>query len=425
MKILISGGGIGGLTTAICLLQKGHRVKIFESAAALGDSAGGAGIQIPPNAMKVFQAIGIAEKIAENAAKPKRIQARIGKNGAKLFAIPLANEAEKQWGAPYLNILRAELIKILKRETLKYDPNALELGATVKDCRQNPRAAVIILQDGREIAGDILIGADGIRSPIAARIFADEKPIFTGNIAWRTVVPLEKLGADAPDNASSLWIGRGRHCVAYRLPKGNRGEKGAREEIGEAVNFVGVVARREPPPDPDRSSLQKARHKALRDFDGWHPVITRILKESDSLFRQALFERPPLKRWTDGRIALLGDAAHPMLPFMAQGAAMAIEDAWTIAAALSPKEKNSAPAAISTALKAYERMRHSRVRAVQEASRANAVFFHPREPIGEIMTYGAIWLADKIAPEAIRARTDWIYGYDVTRLPDSRAASDR
>jgi salicylate hydroxylase len=396
MKILISGGGIGGLTAALCFLHHGAEVTVLEQAQELGDI--GAGIQIPPNAMKVFAALGLDAALAETAFEPEAIEARMGLSGLELFHIPLAEHAVKRWGAPYLHIHRADYISVLAKALRDESPDGLHLGAEIIGYTQTEDAVEVQLADGRRITGDALIGADGIHSPVREQMLGAEKPIFTGNVAWRAVVPMAALGADGPRPTACAWMGPGKHCVTYRLRRGT------------LANFVGVVERDDW--TTESWTERGTREAALVDFADWHPTITRMLGEADTLYRWALFDRAPLPQWVDGRVGLLGDAAHPMLPFMAQGAAMAVEDAWVVAREVTQKPS---PA---RGLEAYQHLRQTRTGRVQVGSRANAKTFHKRTWAGQLATYGPMWLAGKFAPMAVHKRQDPLYGYDVTRLQD-------
>lgn len=396
MKVLIAGAGIGGLTTALCCLQRGHEVTVFERASELLEI--GAGLQITPNAMKVLEWLNLAGALSEYAFRPEAIQARMGETGREIFSIPLADYALKAWGSPYLHIHRADYVRVLETALKERAPKALKLGAAVTGYAQTESAITVSLSDGRTVTGDVLIGADGIKSTVREQMLGPDAPIFTGNVAWRAVVPIEALGADAPPPTACVWMGPGRHGVTYRL----RG--------GTLANFVGVVERG----DWTGESWTEPGEKddLLRDFQGWHPTITEIIEaaEPGSLYRWALYDRTPLKRWTDGRAALLGDAAHPMLPFLAQGAAMATEDAWVIAEQISENGRG-----VAASLKSYEDKRIKRTSRVQAASKANMKTFHKPTRAAQTVTYGPMWLAGKAAPIIIHRRLDWLYGYDVTR----------
>lgn len=392
MKILISGGGIGGLTAALCFLHHGHDVTVLEAASEFGEV--GAGIQVSPNAMKVFEALGLDAALSQIGFQPEAIEARMGKSGMELFTIPLGETAVKRWGASYLHIHRADYVSVLEAALRAQSAGRVRCGVEVIGYAQTGGGVRVQLVGGEEVDGDVLIGADGIHSAIRAQMLGAQKPVFTGTVAWRAVVPVAALGGQAPNPTACVWMGRGRHCVTYRLRR------------GELANFVGVVER----DDWTRESWTErgSREDALADFADWHPTITRILEESRELYRWALFDRAPLERWVDGRAALLGDAAHPMLPFMAQGAAMAVEDAWVVADMLTRHGD------VEEGLEAYQRARLKRTARVQAASRANAKTFHRSTRLGQVATYAPMWIAGKAAPKAVHSRQDWLYGHDVT-----------
>jgi len=393
MKIAVAGGGIGGLSAALCLAQWGHEVIVVERAAEIHEV--GAGIQLSPNAMKVFQKLGLDQALLSAGFQPAAAEFRFGKSGRQIFSAPLGAWAEQRWGAPYVHIHRADLIAILTRALAHAAPGALRLGTGAVRYAQSNASVALMLDAGEAVECDVIIGAEGIHSALRAQMLGPERPRFTGCVAWRATTPVEKLGDDAPPPTACVWAGEGAHCVTYRL----RG--------GTLANWVGVV---------ERSNWTKeswtemgARAEALADFEGWHPVIRRIIENADVHLRWALFDRAPLPRWTDGRVALLGDACHPMLPFMAQGAAMAIEDSWILARCLA--KGITAPAG----LKAYEAARRPRTAKVQATSRANAGTFHARGVARA--AFGPMWLAGKVAPAFIQARLDEFYAYDAVNAP--------
>jgi len=396
MHVLIIGAGIGGLTTALCCVHQGFDVTVLEQADALGEV--GAGIQVPPNAMKVFEALGIADLIARDAFAPEAIECRLGESGMTLFNVPLGETARQRWGSPYLHIHRADYIAALRDALDAVASNAVRTGSKSIAYSQDDAQITAHLEDGQRLSGDVLIGADGIHSVVREQMLGPDTPVFTGNVAWRVVVPMASLGEDAPNPTACAWMGRGKHGVTYRLRR------------GELANFVGVVERSDWQDEGWQATGSRA--EALSDFAGWHPSVTRILEaaKDEQMFRWALFDRAPLKTWTEGRAALLGDAAHPMLPFMAQGAAMAVEDAWVVALHLAQAQGD-----VTRALCHYQDMRFDRATDVQTASRANAKTFHKRKVMGRVATYGPMWLAGRAAPWAVRKRLDATYGYDVTQ----------
>ncbi|WOR16166.1 FAD-dependent monooxygenase [Hyphomonas sp. FCG-A18] len=393
MHILIAGGGIGGLTAALCLKQAGHSVTVLEQAEAFGEV--GAGLQLSPNAMKVYRKLGLEDALVERGFVPEAAEIRLGESGQRLFAFPLAAEAEKRWGAPYLHIHRADLIDVLRGAALDQPDIALRTGAMVESYSQDQDTVAVSLVDGGEEQGDLLIGADGIHSAIRTQMLGADKPHFTGNVAWRGTVPIEALGEHAPDPNATIWLGRGKHVVTYRLRQGT------------LANFVGVVEHSKF--RNESWSEEGAKAEALADFEGWHPIVTTMIEAAPRLFRWGLFGRPTLPKWSNGRVVLLGDACHPMLPFMAQGAAQAIEDAYMLGALLRE------PSDIEAALRDYEVTRKPRASRVQAVSKSNATLFHHRNPLMRLSTYGPMWMAGRLAPRAIMARQDWLYAHDVTR----------
>ena len=388
---LIVGGGIGGLTTALALCRRGWAVHVLEAAPALEEV--GAGLQLSPNAMKVIQALGLSAQIADVAFEPEALELRLGQSGRKVFSIPAGAAARRRWGAPYYHIHRADLLAVLEDALRQEALATISLGTQVISYNHEGDGAHVLLESGEPLAADLVIGADGIRSRIRKQMLGPDEPRFTGNMAWRMVVPIDQLTTPPPPTAC-VWAGRGRHAVTYRL------------RDGKLANLVGVVERAD---WVEEGWMQAgSREEALEDFAGWAPEITDIIQNADHHYRWALFDRAPLARWHDGAVALLGDACHPMLPFMAQGAAMAIEDAYTLAACLDGKR------ATSEALEQYEAQRKPRTSRVQAASRGNMRTFHRSNPLMRASTYGPMWLAGNLMPGFVQSRQDWIYSHDVT-----------
>ncbi len=391
MKAVIAGAGIGGLNAALCLHKFGWDVGLLEQAPELGDI--GAGIQISPNGMKILNALGLEEEVTAHCVAPRARQIRMGQSGRVIMTNSMADFKEK-YGAPYLHIHRADLIEILQNAVEQRLPGAIKTGRTVVGYGQSGAKVHAKLDDDSEVAGDIVIGADGIKSAIRDQMLGPDRPRFTGNLAWRAVVPVEKLGRNIPLPAATIWLGEGKHAVTYLL----RG--------GKLANFVGVVERDDW--QKESWSEQGSREQAMADFTGWHPTITKLIEQADTLFRWALFDREPLEQWNDGHITLVGDACHPMLPFMAQGAVQAIEDGYVLARSLASHDS------IDAALASYFSERLNRTARVQKAARTNMNIFHQRSPVGKLATFGSMWAADKIRPDIAETSLDWLYGHDVT-----------
>lgn len=391
-SILIAGGGIGGLTLAICAAQQGHSVTVYEQANNI--RALGAGIQLSPNAMKVYRALGLLPELSGAAFSPQALEARMGVSGRNIFNVSLTQDVIKEWGAPYLHIHRAELMKVLKETLEALAPNAIQCGQKVVRYRQDKEGVSVQMYGGEIMKADILIGADGLHSDIRAQMHGPDRPRFTGNVAWRAVVPASLLGDKVAPPTACVWMGAGRHAVTYRLGAGDK------------VNFVGVVETDEQDAEGWMHGADKAQ--ALADFEGWQPEVTQIFEqcEPSQIYRWGLYDRAPLPHWSEGRVSLLGDAAHPMLPFLAQGAAMAIEDSWSLAKHLSAVDE---PAA---GLQAYQQERRARATTVQARSRANMKRFHHRSQAAQLLNYGPMWIAGRLAPKIIRSQFDSLYGYN-------------
>ena len=354
MKVLVAGAGIGGLATALALRHHGHDAEVFERAPELGDV--GAGIQVPPNASRILRTLGVLDAVGEHAVRPDALEARWGPSGSRLFRIPMGD----RWDAPYLHIHRADYVRALRSRL----DAPVHLGREAVGYEQDATSVTLRFRDGTSATADALVAADGLRSPLRAQMHGPNspepgRPRYTGHTAWRATVPTTRLGQHAPDRTACVWMGPRRHAVTYRL----RG--------GELANLVAVVER---PSDAAESwESTGTRDDALRDFHGWHPTVTTLLREADQLHRWSLFDRPPLKSWTDRRVALLGDAAHPMLPFMAQAAAMAVEDAWTLASQLTDD--------VPASLLRYGQLRRPRAADLHRRSAANAKLFHRPHPL--------------------------------------------
>lgn len=392
MHVLVVGGGIGGLSAALALERQGHVVTIAEQSGVISEV--GAGLQLSPNAMKVLNALGVSARVMRDAFRPQAAEMRWGRSGVKIFDIPLRKNAVHRWGAEYIHVHRADLIDALREELAARKPDAIWLGQRFERYENCGDRIVAHFVGGGSIEVDLLVGADGIHSAMRTQMLGPEAPRFTGCVAWRATAPVTALGKNAPPPTACVWVGPRRHAVTYLLRRGS------------LANFVGVVEHKTP--GEESWTATGAREQALKDFRRWHPCIRAIIESAGTLNRWALYDRKPLGKWSDGRAVLLGDACHPMLPFLAQGAAMAIEDAWALASSLKTEPD------IITALGAYEDRRKLRVSKVQAGARKNAKLFHRSDPFSRFGTYVPMWMAGKVSPGFIQSRTDWIYAYDET-----------
>ncbi|MDP3738404.1 MAG: FAD-dependent monooxygenase [Hyphomonadaceae bacterium] len=389
MRIVVAGAGIGGLSAALALARSGHEVEVVERSGVIGEV--GAGLQLSPNAMKGLAALGVAEAAEAVSSEPEALELRIGKSGGKVFTIPVGQAARKRYGAPYLHIHRADLVDILKTAAERAGVK-IRLDARLAAFRREPDPAGlrIGLDTGDIMWADVLVGADGMRSTVRRLMFGAEHPRFTGAVAWRAIAPIEAC-PDLP-NAAVVWAGAGKHAVTYRI----RG--------GALINFVGVIEES----DWQEEGWDKAGDKKelAAAFAGWAAPVTAVIGAARSCHRWALFDRDPLARWSEGRVTLLGDACHPMPPFQAQGAAMALEDAVVLARCLGGTDKPEA------ALLAYESKRKKRTAKVLTSARSNMGVFHRSNFATQAATYGPMRVANTVLPAFVRSRQDWIYSYD-------------
>ena len=355
MKILIAGGGIGGLTASLCLARHGHEVDVFEQAPEFGEV--GAGIQLSPNCTRVLHNLGLEPDLHACAFLPEGTQFRQWKTGKVIAENPLGDTVVARHGFPYYHIHRGDLLRVLVEAAVAEPEITLHINARIDEFVENADGVKVVV-DGKQHEGDLLIGADGIHSAIRARLWGDEAPRFTGNVAWRALVPADQLPAGLIRPMSTAWWGPHKHFVHYYVRR------------GEMVNCVCVV---EKEGWEVESWTERGDYEELKsDFAGWHSDIQMLIDNADrnSLFKWALYDRAPMQAWGKGRITLLGDACHPTLPFMAQGAAMAIEDGAVLSACLDKSGD------IEANLQRYEELRRARTAGIQNGSRRNATVFH-------------------------------------------------
>lgn len=391
LKVLIVGAGIGGLTTALALARTGIEVEIFEKTAKLSDV--GAGLQLSPNAVAVLSSLDLREKLEALCCEPKAGILRDYRNGKPLLTTRMEDVYERRYGHKYLHIHRADLIDCLA-ETAQEAGVKIHLGSDISSVRETD-TDVRVENNGNVHKGDALIAADGVRSKLREKIAGRSQPVFTGQVAWRGLVPTSDLPHDTIPFAANNWLGPGRHFVSYYV------------RDGEMINFVAVEERNHWV--EERWNIPANKRELQTTFQGWDPRVTSLIAACEQAYLWGLFDHPPLSKWTKGRLALLGDAAHPMLPFMAQGAAMAIEDAWVLTHCLV---RNSSP--LQQALKRYEALRKPRATELQAISRQNASLYHQRGRLERAMRKAKLKIATHI-PSAAFSRLDKIYGLDVTR----------
>jgi salicylate hydroxylase len=392
LRIAIIGAGLGGLVAAIAARRAGHEATIYEQAAAFGEI--GAGIQVGPNAVKVLRALGLEQGLAEFGAMPEHHVGRNWKSGRVLFKSATRTTCLERFGAAFYQVQRSDLHAHLRKAL---PPEAIRLGARCAGVESGANSAGVRFADGSGIECDVVVGADGVHSLVRQRLAGQAKPRFTGVICWRGQVDASRLPAGLIPPDSLNWMGPGG-CIVHYYVRPNR--------------LVNWIAHRVTDLWAEESwSVEGDKREMLAAFAGWHPSLLTLLDATERCYKWAILDRDPLPRWSDGRITLLGDAAHPMLPFLAQGGAMAMEDAYVLAGVL---KRNAAD--VPSALKSYESLRRERTTQVQLGSRARADICQVISPLAQLRRDLGYLFNQWFKPGAAIQRADWIYSYDVASV---------
>ena len=386
MRVIVVGAGIGGLTAALTLGRVGIDVSVFEQASELREV--GAGIMTSPNANRILHRLGLEEPLRRVGVRPRARQLRRWDDGRVLATAPLAEVCEREFGAPYYNFHRAELLDVLAYAlpdgVVHLDHRCVEL---------TPRAdrTEVRFHNGTVVDADLVVGADGIHSTVRDTIFSPLSPRFSGDVAYRALVSVDRLRPLDFDLDWTNWLGPNCHFVHYL--------------VGAGARYLSITAS-----VPGESRVESWSAKGdvaewLAAFAGWHPQVRAIIAAADTTNTWALYDRDPLPRWSVGRITLLGDAAHAMLPYMAQGAVQSIEDAAVLAKCLAHANRND----VGAALFRYEQVRKPRVTQCQEGSRQNGLIYHLAD--GEEQRKSDASFASSVM--ASTANVTWLYGHDV------------
>ena len=390
--ILIAGGGIGGLTAALALLKRGYDVDIYEQASELREV--GAGLQLAPNSIRVLNELGVLEDFLKLACQAEGKEIRLWNSGQSWKIHDLGEESVARYGFPYCTAYRPDLLAVLADGIRRVKPDAIHLGAKCSGFAQDSNG-VTLRYEGGEATGDALIGADGVHSRIRQALFGDDKPEYTGMLSWRGVIPMDKLPQHMRRMVGSNWVGPGGHVVHYPVHR------------GEYMNMNGII---EIEGWQEESWSAKGTHDECHAcFKGWNADIHAMIDNISTPFKWALFNRTPLTQWSVGRVSLVGDACHSMLPMLAQGAGMALEDGFVLARALEAASGN-----IAQGLKRYEQARIERTTKVVLGSAENGRRFQSRTLANaeEAQAY----VDREWTPEKVRARYEWLFTYDVTKV---------
>lgn len=389
-QITVLGAGVAGLALARALALRGARVTVLEQAEAIREV--GAGLQVTPNGAAVLRALGLGDALAAVGLASRAVELRDGTDGALVARLDLARLRP---GQDWRLVHRADLIALLAQGAREAGVE-IQLLQRIEGLALNPQGPVLTTGTGATIRPDWVVGADGLHSVVRAALNGAAAPAFTGQVAWRAVIPAE------PDAApvAEVHMGPGRHLVSYPLRGGTLRNIVAVEERSRWVE--------------EGWNLRDDTMEVRMAFAGFSPRVRGWLDAAQDCWLWGLFRHPVAARWgwtapeAPGRgVAILGDAAHPTLPFLAQGANMALEDAWVLAQALA--RHDSLPAALA----AYQAARQPRTAAIVEAATANARNYHLRSPLREVAHLG-LRAASRLAPDRLLARYDWIHGHDVT-----------
>jgi salicylate hydroxylase len=392
-RILIAGAGIGGIVAALALLQRGFQVALYEQAAELREL--GAGVQISPNGSRVLRALDLQPAMEALASVPTAKEMRLFDTGQAWRVQDLGANAVARYGAPYWLVHRGDLHTVLVQALAKRSPGSVHVGARCIGLAQDGAGVTLQLETGERVRGDALIGADGVHSRIRETLFGGARAIFTGFVAWRGVVQMERLPARLRQPYGMTWIGPHGHVVTYPLRR------------GELLNFVTAIER----DDWLVESWSEAGTVAecRRDLARFHADVLAIVDAIEIPYKWAMLGREPLEHWSAGRVSLLGDACHATLPFLAQGANMAIEDGMILARCLE------AFADVADALRHYEAARLDRTSRIVRGSLENASRYHNPQLADPVQAQE--FMEREFAPREIGARYDWLYEYDALTVP--------
>jgi salicylate hydroxylase len=388
-RVAIVGGGIGGLTAARALCRRGIEVAIYEAAPELREI--GAGVALHPNAMKVFRSLGLEDDVRATAGRSEWALTRNWKTGRVISRTSRAQQASL-FGSAGATVHRADLLDVLAHSL---PSGIVTLGARCVAVEPDGDVAVARFQDGSEVEADVIIGADGIHSAVRASLFGPDAPRFTGKICYRSVVPVNAVPGGPPPNDNVQWLGPHGTIVLYPV---------RRDEL------INVVCHYDDEDYRHESWVTECeRREVLERYRGWHESLLRIFSAGEVWYKWALYDRDPIQRWTRGRVTVLGDAAHPMLPYLGQGACQSIEDGCVLAAALAARSDDPI-----RALELYERSRRPRASQVVLASRQRGVSNHLASPWAALRRDVSIAVRRRLGRDPDGRGTAWIPEYDAS-----------
>ena len=381
------------MTTALALLQQGFEVEVYEQSAQLGEV--GAGLQIAPNGTRVLQALGLDEALQACVSPARGKEIRMWNTGQRWNLFDLGDDCLARFGAPYWMVHRGDLHQVLLSAFTQRSRRPVRLNARVTSAHSHDKGVTFELHDGTVHHAEALIAADGVHSVLREQLLGEDKAQFTGLLAWRGLVPMDRIAAHLQKSVGTNWVGPGAHVITYPV------------RAGALMNVVGIIEREG---WRSESWTEPGTHaELLADFGHWHADVCELMRQIEQPFKWALLGRAPQTGWAQGHVCLMGDAAHPTLPFLAQGANMALEDAAVMARCLA------AYASPAQAFARFEALRWQRTADIVNRSRDNAQRFH--NPQLSDPTLAVDYVSSEWDPEKVRHRYDWLFEYNAWTVP--------